>query len=62
MSSDETTGQAVELLDAVRRDLVATKLPLGLPGADDARTDIRNALANSRTTFCPATAAWTRRC
>ena len=45
MSSDETTGQAVELLEAVHRDLAATALPLALPGSDEARRDIRNALA-----------------
>jgi hypothetical protein len=33
------------LLDAVRRDLGAAILPLALPGAEAARLDIRNALA-----------------
>nr|WP_274708022.1 dynamin family protein [Arthrobacter sp. H16F315] len=33
------------MLEAVRRGLAATELPLALPGADDARRDIRNALA-----------------
>lgn len=36
---------AVELLEAVRRDLSAAVLPLALPGADAARLDVRNALA-----------------
>ncbi|WP_043438890.1 dynamin family protein [Arthrobacter sp. UNC362MFTsu5.1] len=36
---------AVELLEAVRTDLGAARLPLALPGADAARLDIRNALA-----------------
>lgn len=45
MSSDETPGQAVELLEAVHRDLAATALPLALPGADAARRDIGDALA-----------------
>ncbi|MFF1382966.1 dynamin family protein [Arthrobacter sp. NPDC058288] len=36
---------AVELLEAVRRDLGEAALPLALPGADAARLDIRNALA-----------------
>ncbi|MDI3242506.1 dynamin family protein [Arthrobacter sp. AL08] len=45
MSSDNTSGPAIELLEAVRRGLAATELPLALPGADDARRDIRNALA-----------------
>ncbi|WP_226760735.1 dynamin family protein, partial [Arthrobacter sp. SO3] len=45
MSSDETPGQAVELLEAVHRDLAATSLPLALPGSDDARRDIRSAVA-----------------
>ena len=35
----------MELLEAVRRDLGAAVLPLALPGADAARLDIRNALA-----------------
>jgi energy-coupling factor transporter ATP-binding protein EcfA2 len=35
----------VELLEAVRTDLGAARLPLALPGADAARLDIRNALA-----------------
>lgn len=35
----------MELLEAVRTDLGAARLPLALPGADAARTDIRNALA-----------------
>jgi hypothetical protein len=38
-------GAAVELLDAVRRDLEQTVLPLDLPGAAQVRQDIRNALA-----------------
>jgi len=37
-------GAAVELLEAVRRDLAATRLPLALPGADTARLDIRHAV------------------
>ncbi|MGO4192941.1 dynamin family protein [Arthrobacter sp. YAF17] len=45
MSSDETPGQAAELLEAVHRDLAATALPLALPGADAARLDIGDALA-----------------
>lgn len=45
VSSDETPGQAVELLEAVRRDLAATALPLALPGADAARRDVGDALA-----------------
>jgi energy-coupling factor transporter ATP-binding protein EcfA2 len=45
VSSHETPGQPVELLEAVHRDLAATALPLALPGADYARQDIRNALA-----------------
>ncbi|MEO5994979.1 MAG: dynamin family protein [Arthrobacter sp.] len=45
MSSDNTSGPGIELLEAVHRDLAATVLPLALPGADDARRDIRNALA-----------------
>ncbi|BCW67506.1 ABC transporter [Arthrobacter sp. NicSoilB4] len=45
MSPDETPGQAVELLEAVHRDLAATALPLALPGADAARRDIGDALA-----------------
>lgn len=45
MSSDETPGQAVELLEAVHRVLAATALPLALPGADAARLDIGDALA-----------------
>ena len=45
MSSDETSRQAVALLEAVHRDLAATALPLALPGSDEARQDIRNALA-----------------
>ena len=57
MSSQETPGRdggqlpsartaaAVGLLEAVRRDLGATGLPLALPGADQARLDIRQALA-----------------
>ncbi|MDR7084649.1 energy-coupling factor transporter ATP-binding protein EcfA2 [Arthrobacter ginsengisoli] len=45
MSSEETHGQAVELLEAVHRDLAATALPLALPGSEEARRDIRNALA-----------------
>lgn len=35
----------MELLEAVRRDLGAAVLPLALPGADAARLDVRNALA-----------------
>jgi energy-coupling factor transporter ATP-binding protein EcfA2 len=35
----------VELLEAVRGDLLAAELPLALPGADTARLDIRNALS-----------------
>jgi hypothetical protein len=35
----------VDLLEAVRRDLAAAMLPLALPGADEARLDIRNAQA-----------------
>ena len=35
----------MELLEAVRTDLGAARLPLALPGADAARLDIRNALA-----------------
>jgi len=38
-------GAAVELLEAVRRELSAVSLPLALPGADAARLDIRRALA-----------------
>lgn len=45
MSPDQTPGPAVDLLEAVHRDLAATYLPLALPGADRARQDIRNALA-----------------
>ncbi len=45
VSSDQTPGHAVELLEAVHRDLAATVLPLGLPGADGARGDIRHALS-----------------
>ena len=54
MSPKETPGNqppaarssaAVELLEAVHRDLASTALPLALPGADAARLDIRNALA-----------------
>ncbi len=54
MSPKETPGNqppaprssvAVELLEAVHRDLAATALPLALAGADAARLDIRNALA-----------------
>ncbi|MCB5275743.1 hypothetical protein BJG92_03294 [Arthrobacter sp. SO5] len=45
MSPDQTPGPAVDLLEAVHRDLAATSLPLALPGADRARQDIRNALA-----------------
>ncbi|MDQ1621837.1 MAG: hypothetical protein QOH19_255 [Actinomycetota bacterium] len=57
MSSQETPGRdggqlpsartaaAVGLLEAVRRDLGATGLPLALPGADQARLHIRQALA-----------------
>ncbi|WGZ78274.1 dynamin family protein [Arthrobacter sp. EM1] len=45
MSSDNTSGPGIELLEAVHRDLAATVLTLALPGADDARRDIRNALA-----------------
>lgn len=36
---------AVDLLETVRRDLDEARLPLALPGADAARLDIRNALA-----------------
>ncbi|MBP1135819.1 energy-coupling factor transporter ATP-binding protein EcfA2 [Arthrobacter sp. PvP023] len=36
---------AVDLLETVRRDLGEARLPLALPGADAARLDIRNALA-----------------
>ncbi|WP_011692364.1 dynamin family protein [Arthrobacter sp. FB24] len=36
---------AVELLETVRRDLGEAVLPLALPGADAARLDIKNALA-----------------
>ena len=45
MSSEENHGQAVDLLEAVHRDLATTALPLALPGSDEARLDIRNALA-----------------
>ncbi|WP_427007069.1 dynamin family protein [Pseudarthrobacter sp. H2] len=54
VSANETPGKqppaarssaAVELLEEVHRDLAATALPLALPGADAARLDIRNALA-----------------
>ncbi len=45
VSSDQTPGPAVDLLEAVHRDLAATSLPLALPGAEGARQDIRNALA-----------------
>ncbi len=38
-------GAAVDLLEAVRRELSAVSLPLALPGADTARLDIRQALA-----------------
>lgn len=38
-------GAAVELLEAVRRELSAVSLPLALPGAEAARLDIRQALA-----------------
>ncbi|HSN37578.1 MAG TPA: dynamin family protein [Arthrobacter sp.] len=43
--SEKSHGQAVELLEAVHRDLAAAELPLALPGSDEARRDIRNALA-----------------
>ncbi|KRE80118.1 dynamin family protein [Arthrobacter sp. Soil763] len=36
---------AVDLLEAVRHELAAVTLPLALPGADTARQDIRQALA-----------------
>jgi hypothetical protein len=39
------TAAAVELLEAVRRDLGATALPLALPGAEESRLDIRQALS-----------------
>jgi hypothetical protein len=45
VSPDDTPGPAVELLEAVRHNLAATSLPLGLPGAERARQDIRNALS-----------------
>jgi len=45
VSSDETPGQAVDLLEAVHRDLAATVLPLALPGTDAARREIGDALA-----------------
>lgn len=57
MSSEETAGDpgnpipparpggAVELLEAVRGELAETALPLALPDAEQARQDIRNALA-----------------
>ncbi|WP_426979709.1 dynamin family protein [Pseudarthrobacter sp. O4] len=38
-------GAAVELLEAVRAELAAVALPLALPDAEQARQDIRNALA-----------------
>ncbi|MEQ4517948.1 dynamin family protein [Pseudarthrobacter sp. B907] len=38
-------GAAVELLEAVRKELSAVSLPLALPGAEAARLDIRQALA-----------------
>jgi hypothetical protein len=38
-------GAAVELLEAVRRELSAVSLPLALPGAETARLDIRHAVA-----------------
>ena len=45
VSSEENHGQAVDLLEAVHRDLATAVLPLALPGSDEARLDIRNALA-----------------
>ncbi|MCU1531344.1 MAG: transporter [Arthrobacter sp.] len=39
------TAAAVGLLEAVRRDLATTTLPLALPGAEEARLDIRHALS-----------------
>jgi hypothetical protein len=54
VSANETAGNqppaarssaAVELLEAVHRDLEASSLPLDLPGAAQARLDVRNALA-----------------
>ncbi|HEX9227354.1 MAG TPA: dynamin family protein, partial [Arthrobacter sp.] len=45
MSSDKNHGQAVDLLEAVHRDLATAVLPLALPGSDEARLDVRNALA-----------------
>lgn len=54
MSANETSGNlppaarssaAVELLEEVHRDLAASSLPLALPGAAQARLDVRNALA-----------------
>ncbi|MGO4434694.1 ABC transporter, partial [Paenarthrobacter sp. RAF9] len=57
MSSNESTGlpgpqtpaarqaAAVELLEALRRELSTVSLPLALPGADTARLDIRQVLA-----------------
>ena len=45
MSPEENHGPAVDLLEAVHRDLAATALPLALPGSEEARQGIRNALA-----------------
>ncbi|AXJ11277.1 dynamin family protein [Arthrobacter sp. PM3] len=53
MSSNETPGTAdaatdavaaVALLEAVRQDLAALRLPLSLPGAERTRLDLRNAV------------------
>ena len=47
VSSHETSEAAagVALLDAVRQDLAALRLPLALPGADQTRLELRNAVA-----------------
>ena len=41
----EQSAGAVALLEAVRQDLAAVSLPLALPGAEQARLEIRNAVA-----------------
>lgn len=41
----QRTAAAIELLEGVHEDLSAVTLPLALPGADEARLDIRHSLA-----------------
>jgi hypothetical protein len=41
----QAAAAAVELLEAVREDLAAVSLPLALPEAGQARTEVRNAVA-----------------